>query len=300
MKTRKSGICAGVFGGITLACLLLPSIDAAPVLLANYLMNGDANDATSNCPPMQLYNASFVSNAMFIPAIPGHDHRTSAYIKSFSYDAFTVAVDFKPTSMAPPWGEAILYGGFWYRWMGFDRVDDRLRITLNNHSLAFDFPEARISTNQWHRLVCSFDGSGQRIVTFLDGVHLADIQLQNFHFEVVGTKDEVQEKELTFTDPSIASYFSGFVDNLKIFGQALTPAEITSLLFPRVDCVRSGSTMLLHWPVAEMDGFILESTPAFSITNVWSPVLPAPVVISDRYVVPQEIGGPARFFRLRK
>jgi hypothetical protein len=208
-------------------------------------------------------------------------------------------VDFKPTSLAPAWGEAILYGGPACRWLGFDRVEDHLRITLNNHNRVFDFPDAHLASNQWHRLVCSFDLTGQRIVTVLDGVRLADIELQNFQFAVIGTEYEAGDKVFCFEDYSVGSIFRGFADNLKVFNQALTSAEITALFFPRVNGVRSGSNLLLHWPVAGMDGFVLESTPAFSSTNLWSPVMPAPVVIGSQYVVPQEIDAPARFYRLR-
>ena len=300
MRTRKSGVRAGILSSIMLALLLLPSVHAAPVLLASYPLNGDANDATGNCLPMELFNTSFVSNMLFMPAIPTNWHGAFERITGFSYDAFTVAVDFKPTEIAPSWGEAILYGGSAYRWLGFVRIDDHLRITLNNHNLEFDFPGANLQTNTWHRLVCSIDVAAQRVVTYLDGVHLTDIHLQNFQFNVVGTAEESWDKTFGFRDNSTASAFRGFADNLKVFNQALSAVEINSLLFPRVDCVRSGSTLLLHWPVADMDGFILESTPAFSAANLWSPVLLAPVVIGDRYVVPQDLGGPARFFRLRK
>ncbi len=300
MKNTKFAVRAGLFGGITLAFLLLRSASGAPALLANYQFNGNASDAASNSPPMELFNTSFVSNTLFMLVDETNWCRASARIAGFSYDAFTVAVDFKPTSLTPEWGEAILYGGSAYRWLGFDRVDDRLRITLNNHNRAFDFPDSRLASNQWHRLVCSFDLANQSIITVLDGVRLADIQLQNFRFEVIGTEYEGWDKVFCFEDYSVGSTFHGFADNLKVFNQALTPAEIATLFFPRVDCVRSGSTLLLHWPATDRDGFILESTPAFSTTNVWLPVTPAPVLIGDRYVVPQEIAGPARFFRLRK
>ena len=57
---------------------------------------------------------------------------------------------------------------------------------------------------------------------------LENFNLQNFHFEVVGTAYEEQDKVFGFVNYGNASAFNGFADNLMVFSRALTSAEIVS------------------------------------------------------------------------
>jgi murein DD-endopeptidase MepM/ murein hydrolase activator NlpD len=59
-----------------------------------------------------------------------------------------------------------------------------------------------------------------------------------------------------------------------------------------------GNKIVLTWP-AEAAGFGLESSTSLP-GAVWSPVSPAPVIVSGKYTVTNTISGAANFYRLRK
>jgi hypothetical protein len=271
----------------------------APLLLAKYRFDGDANDATGRSPPGELYNTAFVSNTLFMPANPTNWYQAEARIAGLSYTSFTVAVDFKPTGPAPSWGQAILYGGPLDRWIGFDNVDGHLRLTLNNHSLQYDFADAVLETNQWHTLVCSVDIAAQRVIIFLHSAHLPNIHLQNFQFNVIGTDYEQWGNVFGFVNHGNASAFCGYADNLRVYSRPLTAAEIAALVPPRLNLVQADNTLLVHGSV-DWSGYVLQTRQKLPTTNVWTTVTNRPVVVGNQYVVVQPLTNVKRFYRLMK
>lgn len=68
------------------------------------------------------------------------------------------------------------------------------------------------------------------------------------------------------------------------------PPKLTATLYDR--------DIVLSWPTNTI-GFLLESTPRLSAVN-WTSALPMPVVVGDRNVVSNTVGGEETFYRLRK
>jgi hypothetical protein len=299
MKSTILTLFARVALTAVLVTLLPPCAAGAPLLLAKYRFDGNGYDAKCNSPPVDLHNTAFVNNTLFMPVNPTNWHQAEARIYGLSYGSFTVALDFNPTSL-PDWGrQAILYGGYAYRWIGLEDYGGHLRLTLNNHRLSFDFPNAVIESNRWHSLVCSVDIAAQKVVLFLDHVRLPDVHLQNFQFLVIGTEYEEWDNVFGFTDHSTASRFCGYADNLRVYSRALTADEIAALVAPQVHLVQADNTLLVHWSV-DWSGFLLQTKRKVWTTNVWTSVTNKPVVVGNQYVVVQPISNSNRFYRLMR
>src|SRR5262245_10160984 len=85
------GLCARFF-----LLALLPSSAwvgmAAPGLLANFTFEGTATDVAGDSPPMTLRNGTVTNGTLFLSAT--NDWIADATITGFSYNSFTVALDF--------------------------------------------------------------------------------------------------------------------------------------------------------------------------------------------------------------
>ncbi len=105
-------------GAVTSPGALVTVLAVTTDWLANFTLDGNGLDATSNCPPMDLLRTDFVANALYLNGQYEFDnppgYRAVANIKGLSYDSFTAALEFK---MAQPGGTAsrpltsILYSG---------------------------------------------------------------------------------------------------------------------------------------------------------------------------------------------
>ena len=71
-----------------------------------------------------------------------------------------------------------------------------------------------------------------------------------------------------------------------------------SLEQPRLEITRAGNALLLSWPTTAA-GYSVESTVELSGPN-WQPMINAPVVVDDRYVLTNSAPAISRFFRLRQ
>jgi hypothetical protein len=218
--------------GTTLSAVA--TLDVLPAVIADYTFEGTGNDSVSNSFPMQLINTEFVNGTLFLNGLyelgDTNGFRAIAMINGFSYNSFAVALDFNPIAFGTNQNN-ILMGGAGYRWLGYDYNAGHLEITWNNHGSNHLFTNSVVVTNQWQKLVCSVDLVQDRIITFLNGTRLEDILLPpGFQFNVQGTPNEPNEKNFTFTDYANGQVFYGYADNLLVFGGALTPAEIATVV----------------------------------------------------------------------
>lgn len=184
-------------------------------------------------------------------------YRAIASVPGLKYESFTISVDFLPlkTKHARPlrgferkvneWTRGyygrwfverggspdnFLTGGKWYRWIGFNPGTNGLEITLNNQAIRHQFKDATIRLGEWHNLMCSLDLRRKQIITVLDGQLLETVQIpDNFQFEIVGTKREAGDKELTFVNYSNGKAFNGYAAHLRVFSRALAGPELTDL-----------------------------------------------------------------------
>jgi len=206
-------------------------------------------------------NGVLYVNGLYEPN--GHfiNYLSTAPIKELRYESFTVAIDFYPLpkkrtrfdfnkleSRLDSWTrgryarwcgidnsvyntENILTGGYFYRWIGFNRDGGDLNLTLNNQSFVRVFKGAAVKPGRWHNLICSVDLERRRILTMLDGRLLEPITLPaDFKLEVIGSPEEAAERRFTFANYSNGSVFLGYAAHLKILKRALaTEPELATL-----------------------------------------------------------------------
>jgi hypothetical protein len=68
---------------------------------------------------------------------------------------------------------------------------------------------------------------------------------------------------------------------------------------PTLTLVQTGQNIVISWPT-NVSGFNLESTPNLLSVSSWTPVLPAPAIINDQYVVTNPTTNSVKIYRLKK
>jgi hypothetical protein len=240
-----------VLSSIVLALLPITSAQAQPAhLLAAYSFDAGAVDATGNSGPMVLGNAPVTNSSLYLNGkYSGNDPQgflAIAPITGLSYDSFTVALDFNPADFL--FGHAsIIVGGTSYRWFSLRHNTGKLEVTLNNQSQTYVIPNSALQPGRWQSVLCSVNVAARKIVTFVNNIRVADIDLPvGFRFEVVGSPAENFEREFSFANYSNADVFSGYVDNLKVWSRALSASEIDAMIDnPSLTIQRA---VIVSWP----------------------------------------------------
>jgi TonB family protein len=200
-------------------------------LLAWYKFGSDGSDATGISRPFSLSgNTVFRDGSLYLNGVYEVSvEKAVANVPRLNYLHFTAALDFKAETFDVK-KRVILYGGTAYRWWGLGWNNGFLELTLNNGSFRHLFESAELSQGAWHNVICSADLSAGVIRTVLDGKALEDVQLpQDFRLEVVGSQREGGDKQFTFANYGIGTTFQGYVNNLRIYGDSLSAAELHSL-----------------------------------------------------------------------
>ncbi len=228
--------------------------------------NGDQSRAgVTYAAAFAVTNAPFTNGVLYVNGRyepNGHfvNYLGTAPIKDLRYESFTVGLDFYPLpkkrsrysfnrleAKLDSWTRGryarwrgidanlyntdnILTGGYSYRWIGFNREDGLLNLTLNNQSFAHRFKDVAVKPGRWHNLICSVDLQRRKILTVFDGHPLEAITLpSDFKLEVAGGPGDTTEREFTFDNHSNGSVFFGYAAHLKILGRALAESEVASL-----------------------------------------------------------------------
>lgn len=100
----------------------------------------------------------------------------------------------------------------------------------------------------------------------------------------------------TLGQPDAAASSRGDYDLLGGFWSAFADAPTGAV--PRLRIARSGTNVILAWPV-DSSGFQLQASPGLTPSD-WSGVKTVPVVVGDEYQVVEPLGVEPRFFRLMK
>jgi hypothetical protein len=235
------------------------SLGRSPVFVVTNsgLTRGSLSYAAVINPPFT--NGFLYVNGQYEPNAHFANYLSTAPIKDLRYESFTVALDFYPLpkkrgandfnkleDKLDLWTGGrysrwlgfdknyntvnILTGGYSYRWIGFNREHGLLNLTLNNQAFVHRFENAAVKPGCWHNVTCSVDLQRKKILTFFDGRLLETITLpSDFKVNVVGSRDEETDREFTFSNLSNGSVFYGYAAHLKIFGRALTEAELAGL-----------------------------------------------------------------------
>lgn len=238
-------------------------------LIAHYPLHTNGSDSAGTNDNFILGHDHFAHGVLYIdgtyfppaPLYVGQSpiYRGTPLLHDFSYQSFTVGLDFYPLRERVPkpklymnkveqvldkfthgfyrqwlvrgdWGKRnILTGGRSYRWIGFNRDGNELSLTLNNQRFIHRFKGAPVKANRWHHLICSVNLRERKILTWLDGKELEAIILpQNFQLEIIGSPDEATDQEFTFTNFSNGAVFYGYAAELKMFGRALIRSELAA------------------------------------------------------------------------
>ena len=233
--------------------------------IAEYKFEEDGRDSINREQIAELKNTRFANNSLFLNGNyeyggTRNGYRAVAPINGFSYQSFTVSLDFFPIDFNPSpsnagpfrveelldeltrgrWGiwrgwsrsnhETILIGGASYRWLGFNHRGGHLNLTLNNQTFTHVFTNTVVTPKHWHNIVCSFDLKRRRVVTLLDGKPLDVVELpEHFNLEIIRSNDEASDKLFTFANYSYGSAFHGYAAGLLVFGSALSEQELASL-----------------------------------------------------------------------
>ena len=253
----------------------------APQVLASYTFEGSAVDVSSNSPSMTLTNAPFVDGALFLNGIYGpadaNGYLALAPVPGLSYDSFTFRLEFKPASFTNSFIN-LVSGGPTFRWLGLSVEFGvlSLRLNLTNLNWLFQYPEAQLATNDWNQIIVSLNASTGRVLVFLNGARLRDVQLNpGFRFNAVGTASEQAEKVFNFNNNGNGTSFHGSVDNFKIYNRALSEAEVGQLLFPRLNATLISGHVIASWP-GDLTGYRLQSSPGNWPGNVWTTLSQVP------------------------
>jgi hypothetical protein len=247
-------------------CVLLGITQAddklVPGSLTHYRFNGNAKDANNRNPDFELQNTEFKDNALFLNGIyelsaeqPGY--RAICKTSGLDIERFTVALRFKSEPFRLTSGEIkpfptnLFTGGVdKYRWFGLERSQrGNLEIMLNNSLFHKEIKGAVLNHKKWNVVACSVDIPARKVITAVNGKPSGVIELPNdFKYfdlpnevggvelpkEIYATRDRLKiqlmnkdtEKEWSFANYSNGSCFHGLVDELLIFGRALTAEEL--------------------------------------------------------------------------
>ena len=242
-------------------------------LQAWFRFDGDGQDSLGRCPVVQHTNTSFAEGAILVNGQYENGGgpapcRLVATIPRLSYESFTVSCDFLPRdfdtqrSARIDWlrsllwrvsggrfgqfdgtpHDTILMGGTGYRWLGYRQQNGQLELTLNNQRTVCVFTNVPVQPGRWHNLTCSADFSRREILTWLDGQKLQIIRLPaDFRLEIIGSSAEATDREFTTCNYSNGSAFHGYLDNLMVFGRALSEVEILDLFRETAASQRRGA-----------------------------------------------------------
>jgi hypothetical protein len=224
-----------------------------PRPVARYRFNGDGSDSTGISSEFDLNKISFRNhddlylNGKYDLDCPNCGYTAITNIAGLNTSVgFTISLDFKPDAAwngqpVPIPGSCkpgfttcgytgnILTGGVSNRWFRLRRnyVDGKLEVTLNNSPSVWKY-DVLILANTWYNVVVSVDLVSKKIVTYLNGDLLTPTSSPST-FPTLNA-DFSTDNQMTFTDYSTASVFSGSVDNLVVYNRALSESQIKTFL----------------------------------------------------------------------
>ncbi len=268
-----------------------------PQLLAQYTFAGTAADCTGNSPPMELRNTTFANGTLCLNGIYEGNYpegfHAIAKIANFSYESFTVALDFFAADFTQ---NNILTGGSSYRWFSLRHNAGKLEVTLNNQALVYLIPDSQLKLSEWQSLICSVDAAARRIIVALDGQRLGEIVLSpDFHFDVVGSPAESSDRLFTFANYGNGSAFHGYVDNLKVWSRALSSTELDAMLSSPALTIQKA--VIVSWPKFPA-GYVLQGSS--KITGPYQDYTGSIFIEANQFSAAVPLCSPEQFFRVVK
>lgn len=207
--------------------------EAAP--LAHFRFDGNARDAHRGRPGFQLKNTEFHENALYLNGRYEFDREPGGYsaigkTPKLDYDAYTVAFRFKAQEFGPS-KTNLITGGTSYRWFGLERSSSgKLLVTFNNGEFRKEIEKSEIDPGQWTRVACSVSVERRKVLVRVNDGDVATIDLpDDFKVVVTSSKARQTDKVWTFTNRSNGNCFHGLVDELIIYGHAMSAEELKKI-----------------------------------------------------------------------
>jgi hypothetical protein len=240
-----------------------------------------------------LTNSSLCLNGKYVGSDPD-GFVAIAPITGFSYGSFTVAFDFYPVDFLAFSHESVIVGGTSRRWFSLRHNAGKLEVTLNNQSEAYVIPDSTLQPTEWQTVICSVNAAARKIVTFVNNVRVADIDLPvGFQFEVIGTPEEDFDKVFSFANYSNGTVFHGYVDNLKVWSRALTASEIAAMIDNPVLTIQRA--VIVSWPNFPPDYTLQCSS---NLTGPYEPYTGSIFSEASQLKADVPLASPQKFFRL--
>jgi hypothetical protein len=209
--------------------------------MARFRFNGEARNEGNGIATVE--NAEFRNTesgvkALYLNGVYGeYKENTICKTPELKYSTWTAVIRFKAenfgsvrTGALTVAKSSILVGGHSYRWFALSRSESgNLRISLNNQSFNRDLG-ASLYLNRWTVIACGFDLVARKLVVYLNGAKIAQVELpRDFKLEVVGSDSEELDKEWVFANYSNAAVLHGLVSDLVIYDRLLSPEEFNAI-----------------------------------------------------------------------
>ena len=268
-------------------------------LLGAYSFDAGAVDVTGNNGRMVLQNAAVTNSSLYLNGkYSGNDPEgflAIAAITGLSYNSFTVALDFHPADFLAA-HENIITGGTGYRWFSLRHNTGKLEVTLNNQSQTYVISNSALQPARWQNVLCSVNVAARKIVTFVNNIRVADIDLPvGFQFDVVGSPAENSDKTLSFVNYSNGDVFSGYIDNLRVWSRALSASEIDGMIDnPTLTIQRA---VIVSWPNYP-PGYVLQCSS--DLAGPYEPYTGSIFSEASQFKAAVPLMPPQKFFRLQR
>ncbi|MEQ9299327.1 MAG: LamG-like jellyroll fold domain-containing protein, partial [Cyclobacteriaceae bacterium] len=203
----------------------LVTVTVLPDMIAYYPFNGNANDASGNG-----------NNATQNGGVSPTQDRFGNVDRAFDFDGvddniFVSSVELKDAFATSIWFKTDVDFNSTYALMmdvqgyfGFVAVDNSTsRILIRNEAASTSYEvingTSTIVDNSWHHGVASFDGTSLEL--YIDGVKENEALTDDFK--------EFANFDILMGSGDGGAYWNGSLDDIRIYGRALTPQEITDL-----------------------------------------------------------------------
>ncbi|APZ96641.1 hypothetical protein Fuma_06314 [Fuerstiella marisgermanici] len=234
--------------------------EPAPEPLAHYRFNGDAKDAKGVHADFELENTAFKDDALYLNghyelSVEKGGYRAICRTSGLDIAGYTVALRFKsePHRIEEfrSFRSNLFTGGVSsYRWFGLQRSQNgNLVVMLNNGLFRHEIKGVALEHHKWTVVACSVDIPARTVIAAVNGKQVSIIRLP-MDFKVIDLPKGIRlpkelegrdvklrtmlmqkdtKKEWSFTDYGHGRCFHGLVDEILIYGRALTAGELEKI-----------------------------------------------------------------------
>lgn len=167
-------------------------------------------------------------------------------ISNTTFNDFSVSFWLKSVNESEPGGQVLSYttsrnsAGWFFDTSGINGTNQTLRfVVTENTGILVPSQEVKIDPNSFHHIVGTFNGSNLRI--FKDGDFVGETK-------IIGNYSGNAKLPVTIGSASYCvscNRWSGIIDDLRIYGKALTQEEIKNLFYNPLDSNIRG--LIGHW-----------------------------------------------------